>query len=55
MHALGYNVSIGYFAQNQAQLLDGELTVLETLEEVAVGPVRTKAAHHSGRLPVCRR
>jgi ATP-binding cassette subfamily F protein 3 len=39
---LGYNVSIGYFAQNQAQLLDGELTVLETLEEVAVGPVRTR-------------
>jgi len=39
---LGYNVSIGYFAQNQAQLLDGELTVLQTLEEVAVGPVRTK-------------
>lgn len=38
---IGYNVSVGYFAQNQAQLLDGELTVLQTLEDVAVGPVRT--------------
>lgn len=39
---LGYNVTIGYFAQNQAQLLNGELTVLQTLEEVAVGPIRTR-------------
>lgn len=39
---LGYNVKIGYFAQNQAQLLNGELTVLQTLEEVATEPVRTK-------------
>jgi ATP-binding cassette, subfamily F, member 3 len=39
---LGYNVKIGYFAQNQAQLLDGELTVLQTLEDVATESVRTK-------------
>jgi ATP-binding cassette, subfamily F, member 3 len=39
---LGHNVKIGYFAQNQAQLLNGELTVLQTLEEVATEPVRTK-------------
>jgi len=38
----GHNVHIGYFAQDQAQLLNGELTVLETLEEVATEPVRTK-------------
>lgn len=38
----GHNVSIGYFAQNQAQLLNGELTVLQTLEEVATEGVRTK-------------
>ncbi len=38
----GHNVSIGYFAQNQAQLLKGNLTVLQTLEEVAPEPVRTK-------------
>lgn len=39
---LGYAVSIGYFAQNQAALLDGEKTVFETIDEVAVGEVRTK-------------
>ncbi len=39
---LGHNVKIGYFAQNQAQLLNGELTVLETIDEIAVGEVRTK-------------
>jgi len=39
---MGHNVRIGYFAQNQAQLLNGDLTVLETLEEVATEPVRTK-------------
>ena len=37
---LGHNVDIGYYAQNQAEELDGNLTVLETLEEVAVGDVR---------------
>ena len=39
---LGHNVKIGYFAQNQAQLLNEELTVLETIDEIAVGDVRTK-------------
>lgn len=39
---LGHNVKIGYFAQNQAQLLDGELTVFETIDRVAVGDIRTK-------------
>ncbi|HJZ39435.1 MAG TPA: ATP-binding cassette domain-containing protein [Bacteroidales bacterium] len=38
----GHNVRIGYFAQNQDELLDGNKTVLETLEEVAVGDIRTK-------------
>ena len=39
---IGHNVSIGYFAQNQAQLLDGELTVFDTIDRVAVGDIRTK-------------
>ncbi|MDE5629532.1 MAG: ABC-F family ATP-binding cassette domain-containing protein [Muribaculaceae bacterium] len=39
---LGHNVKIGYFAQNQAQLLDGELTVFDTIDHVAVGDIRTK-------------
>lgn len=39
---LGHNVKIGYFAQNQAQLLDGEITVLDTIDQVAVGDIRTK-------------
>jgi ATP-binding cassette subfamily F protein 3 len=38
----GHNVKIGYFAQNQAQRLDGELSVLETIDQIAVGDVRTK-------------
>ena len=37
---IGHNVDIGYYAQNQAEELDGNLTVLETLDEVAVGEVR---------------
>jgi ATP-binding cassette subfamily F protein 3 len=41
---LGYNVRIGYFAQNQAQLLDENLTVFETIDYVAVGDIRTKFA-----------
>lgn len=36
----GYNVDIGYFAQNQAELLDGERTVLETIDDAAVGDIR---------------
>lgn len=39
---LGHNVQIGYFAQNQAQLLDGELTVFDTIDRVAVGDIRLK-------------
>ena len=39
---LGHNVKIGYFAQNQAQLLDGEITVFDTIDQVAVGDIRTK-------------
>ncbi len=39
---LGHNVKIGYFAQNQAQLLNEELTVFDTIDYVAVGDVRTK-------------
>lgn len=40
--SLGANVSIGYFAQNQAALLDGEKTVFETIDEIAKGEVRTR-------------
>lgn len=39
---IGHNVKIGYFAQNQADLLDGSKTVFETIDDVAVGDVRTK-------------
>lgn len=39
---LGHNVKIGYFAQNQAQLLDGDITVFDTIDRVAVGDIRTK-------------
>jgi len=37
---LGHNVQIGYFAQNQAQMLDDELTVFDTIDSVAVGDIR---------------
>ncbi len=40
--ALGHNAMIGYFAQNQASLLDEELTVFQTIDDVAVGDIRTK-------------
>ncbi len=39
---LGHNIKIGYFAQNQAALLDGEQTVFDTIDRVAVGDIRTK-------------
>lgn len=39
---IGHNVKIGYFAQNQAQLLDGEISVFDTIDNVAVGDIRTK-------------
>ena len=39
---VGHNVKIGYFAQNQASLLDEELTVFRTIDDIAVGDIRTK-------------
>ena len=39
---VGHNVQIGYFAQNQAQLLDGEITVFDTIDRVARGDIRLK-------------
>lgn len=39
---IGHNVKIGYFAQNQAQMLDGELTVFDSIDQVAVGDIRLK-------------
>ncbi len=39
---IGHNVKIGYFAQNQAQLLDESITVFDTIDHVAVGDIRTK-------------
>ena len=42
MLKIGHNIKIGYFAQNQAQLLDESLTVFDTIDRVAVGDIRTK-------------
>ena len=39
---LGHNVELGYFAQNQDEIMNGEMTVLETADHAAVGEVRTK-------------
>jgi ATP-binding cassette subfamily F protein 3 len=39
---LGHNIQIGYFAQNQASLLDESLSVYETIDNIAVGDIRTK-------------
>ena len=39
---IGHNVMIGYFAQNQASLLDGNLTVFQTIDDVAKGDIRNK-------------
>ena len=39
---IGHNVSIGYFAQNQEDVLDKSITVFETIDRIAVGDVRTK-------------
>ena len=39
---LGHNSMIGYFAQNQASLLDEELTVFQTVDNIAIGDIRTK-------------
>ncbi|MDR2584777.1 MAG: ABC-F family ATP-binding cassette domain-containing protein [Prevotellaceae bacterium] len=40
--ALGYNVSMGYYAQNQDELLNPNMTVFDTLDQIAVGDIRTK-------------
>ncbi len=45
----GHNVEIGYFAQNQASLLDPELTVFQTVDEVAKGDIRTQIKKILGR------
>ncbi|QRM89025.1 ATP-binding cassette domain-containing protein [Lacinutrix sp. WUR7] len=47
--ALGHNVKVGYFAQNQAALLDEGLTVFQTVDEVAKGDVRTQIKNILGR------
>ncbi|MCF0193788.1 MAG: ABC-F family ATP-binding cassette domain-containing protein [Bacteroidaceae bacterium] len=39
---VGHNIDIGYFAQNQAQLLDGEFTVFDTIDRIAKGDIRTR-------------
>ncbi len=39
---MGHNVKIGYFAQNQASMLDGDITVFKSVDDVAVGDIRTK-------------
>ena len=46
---LGHNAKVGYFAQNQASLLDPELTVFQTVDEVAEGDVRTQIKNILGR------
>lgn len=46
---LGHNAKVGYFAQNQAALLDKELTVFQTVDEVAKGDVRTQIKNILGR------
>lgn len=45
---LGHNVSIGYFAQNQSELLDPEKTVFQTIDDIAVGDIRTKVRNILG-------
>lgn len=46
---LGHNVKVGYFAQNQAALLDPQLTVFQTVDEVAKGDIRTQIKNILGR------
>ena len=46
---LGHNAKVGYFAQNQAALLDKELTVFQTVDEVAKGDIRTQIKNVLGR------
>lgn len=47
--ALGHNAKVGYFAQNQASLLDPNLTVFQTVDEVAKGDVRTQIKNILGQ------
>jgi len=47
--ALGHNAKVGYFAQNQASMLNTELTVFQTVDEVAKGDVRTQIKNILGR------
>ncbi|MFC2127025.1 ABC-F family ATP-binding cassette domain-containing protein [Bacteroidota bacterium] len=46
---LGHNAKVGYFAQNQAALLDPELTIFQTVDEVAEGDIRTQIKNILGR------
>lgn len=46
---LGHNVQVGYFAQNQAALLDNDLTIFQTVDEVAQGEIRTQIKNILGR------
>ena len=46
---LGYNVKIGYYAQNQAMMLDPEKTVFETIDDVATGDMRTRVRNLLGQ------
>lgn len=46
---LGHNVKVGYFAQNQTSLLDPELTIFQTVDEVAEGEIRTQIKNILGR------
>ncbi len=46
---LGHNVQVGYFAQNQAALLDPDLTIFQTVDEVAKGDMRTQIKNILGR------
>ncbi|GAA4842401.1 ABC-F family ATP-binding cassette domain-containing protein [Algivirga pacifica] len=47
--ALGHNAKVGYFAQNQASLLDPNLTIFETVDEVAEGDIRTQIKNILGQ------
>tara|TARA_R110002167_G_scaffold7120_5_gene33551 strand:+ start:131 stop:1768 length:1638 start_codon:yes stop_codon:yes gene_type:complete len=47
--SLGHNVKVGYFAQNQASLLDENLTIFQTVDEVAEGDIRTQIKNILGR------
>ncbi len=45
---IGYNVKIGYYAQNQSEMLDPEKTVFETIDDIAVGDIRPKVRNILG-------